>query len=284
MILETITSIPGIKEIIQKSFVSVFDEINIKSETWFEKTKLLTTGKTEFSEYIIENIATFPLFGVNATSSVSDSYIQLQISSEINREIYKPINIIEGNLKKRVYGEEEKGIFPIEALEKDNKGFALLGNPGSGKTTAFRYIALYASQGKPIRGEVRIPIYLPVRNISVKNQTILESCSKFLENIGIKYTKEVINSLFENGRLLILLDGLDETNEENQRTLLFELKELRERYKTNIFCISARPYSLSIGLAGFQKWETLPLNLSNRIEFISKWFDSVSPEKKQAYY
>lgn len=274
--------VSGLKKIIEKSFISVFDDLNIKTEIWFEKTKLLTTGKSDFSDYIIENIATFPVFGVNAISSVVDSYVELQISSEINREIYKPINIIERNLKKRKDKPIKNGMLPINAIEhNEREGFALLGNPGSGKTTVFKYIALFASQGNKIRGKIRIPIFLPVRNITLRDETILESCARFLENIGIGHSDKVIMSLLENGKLLLLLDGLDETSERKQQNILLEIKDLREKYKRNIFCISARPYSLSSGLNGFQKWETLELNLISRTQFINKWFDSVSPEKKE---
>jgi len=61
--------------------------------------------------------------------------------------------------------------------------------------------------------------------------------------------------------------------------LIDELVELQARYSANVFCVSARPMSLSVGLSNFKKWETAPLTSTQRLEFARKWFDAVDPPK-----
>jgi len=275
----------GVKELIKESFSLLFQDLLKDSEVFLKKTQLLSVGRDNYAEFITTKIGVFPLFATNFSASIDSSYVRLNITTDIEKDIYRSNEQIERYLNYQKCGKEyelissKDGNTPLGSIESSKSGFALLGKPGSGKTTIFRYLALEAAKGIKIRGKKRLPIFLPIRDIAHKKYSIIQSCEEFLDNFNINESSRVLEKLLENGHCLILLDGLDETVQENQKSILIELVDIFSKYPKNIFCISARPHSLSVGLPNFDKWETLPLSFDGRIQFVKKWFSIVDPTK-----
>ena len=53
----------------------------------------------KYAKYIIENIATYSLFGTSKATSIDDSYVKVNITEDIERERYKEKHKIETLLK-----------------------------------------------------------------------------------------------------------------------------------------------------------------------------------------
>jgi predicted NACHT family NTPase len=270
---------------ISKNFISIIDEIAGKTEISINQTLLKTIGREKYSKYINDRIGTFPLFGTSFSANVDDVYIKVNISREIEREKYRNISQIENLLKSQKHGtsrnnlENRSPVDLLNAINNDDNGFALLGNPGYGKTTAFRYLTVVSAGGTEIRGRKRIPIFLAVRDLIDMSDSILNASRNFFEWLDIGTPDKVLLGLLKEGRMVIFIDGLDETNHLHQKKLINEIEDLKAKYNKSVFCISSRPYALSIGLSGFTKWEVLPMKFEDRIDFINKWFSVISPEK-----
>ncbi len=276
---------PGITDIVKRSLFSVFDELNLSTEAWFQKTKIMTTGRRRYAEFIASDVGRFPLFGTTFSASVEDSYVNMNLSTEIDREIYKSIEKIERSLRREKSGGVGTGrssktrFSPSEALEATETNLALLGSAGSGKTTAFRHLAVSIARGQIVRGKHRIPIYLAVRDMASEERGIAEAAIEVLEMLDVKVADRLFEALMASGRVVLFVDGLDETTEEHQSQVLREFSKLSSRYRQAILCVSARPYSLSVGLASVTKWETLPLAPEDRLKFVEKWFENVDRAK-----
>lgn len=277
----------GVKDAIKRSFASVFGELNLATEAWFQKTKLLTVGRDNYSDYIATKIGVFPLFATNRSASVDTSFVSVEISTDIERDRYRSRGEIERGLERVRRGEDsdltrrQSGMSVLKSITSTSGGFALVGIPGSGKTTLFRSIALRSARGEPVRGRKRIPVFLAIRDLSSKGTGIMEAMVSLFEQLQINEADRVVEGLLKSGDCIVLLDGLDETSNEHQHDLIRELLEIKTKHNSCIFCVSARPSSLSIGLPDFTKWETLPLALTERLAFIKKWFSSVDPAKGQ---
>ncbi|MFN8398462.1 MAG: NACHT domain-containing protein [Anaerolineales bacterium] len=281
-----VLTILGVEEAIKACFEIVFkdtiDELSATAETWLQQSKLLTTGRNNFAHYVANTVGIFPLFGTSRFASVSSVYVDVSITNDIENEKYRTPEEIEKNLRKQKQGDMAlRGLqfSPLSAIEKSDDGFALLGNAGTGKSTVFRYLTVEAAKGTPIRGKKRIPIYLAVRDMALSHKKIMSAAIQLLEWLDITNAEQVMHNLLKSGNCIILVDGLDETDSEFQRELIMELSELRAKYQKSVFCISARKHSLSIGLTGFQKWETQPLSPEARKLFVEKWFQSVDTGK-----
>ncbi|WP_319240218.1 NACHT domain-containing protein [uncultured Propionivibrio sp.] len=274
----------GFKEPIKKSFASVFEEINLSTEAWLNKTKLLTIGRDNYAEFIAAKIGRFPLFGTSREVSVGDVYTRVQISNDIESQRYKSRAQIEHRLRAHRTSVAERAksdssITPLDAINSGTNGFALLGNPGSGKSTVFRHLAISAASGTLIRGRLRIPIFLAVREMASKSKSVAEAARTFFASLDFEAPDRLFEALARSGRLFLLLDGLDETTSHHRQALLDEIIELRAKHPSSCICISARPYSLSTGMQNFEKWETKPLEFSDRLIFIEKWFSGADDAK-----
>lgn len=95
----------------------------------------------------------------------------------------------------------------------------ILGTPGSGKTTLLKWIALQCSQSHNAFYSLRIPLYLPLsrlqRNNPALQNNIMDLASLELKQQNIDPGFLDIN--FKKGKLLFLLDGLDEVGDEKNR-------------------------------------------------------------------
>jgi len=244
----------------------------------------LRVGSPKYAEYL-DRVGVFPLFGTSRTASVETSYVKIRISSDLERERYRSRPEIAAGLKRQKQGQpvslprEESARTLLEAIESTRNDIALLGNAGSGKTTAFRHLAIMAAKGERIRGRFVLPLFLAVRDLTATGKNLNDAALEFLEWLELKEASQVLRGLKKHGRIIILLDGLDETDKARQADILAELLKMSQEHKDVLICISARPYSLEMGLPGFQKWETLPLALEERFLFVERWYSQVDIEK-----
>ncbi|MEA3346825.1 MAG: NACHT domain-containing protein, partial [Candidatus Auribacterota bacterium] len=249
------------------------------------KNKLLTIGMKKYAEFLAKEVGLFPLFATSKYTSVDNAYVKVSISKEIEKEHYKSRDQITERIKKQKQGQtaysdkEVEILTPLEAIDKSEDNFSLIGDPGSGKTTAFRFITIFAAKGGQVRGKKRFPIFLAVRDMAIEEKGILETIKEQFELLDIKEPRRVIDRILKSGKCILLIDGLDETKSKHRKKIVSELIKIKSKYSKSIFCVSARPYSMEIGIAGFIKWETLALQLEQRKLFVEKWFDSVNPKK-----
>lgn len=285
-ILSTSKSI-GITKVVENAFISVFQDANVMTEAWLQKSKLMTIGRSKFSDYIQKSVGTFPLFGTNRNVPVDSIYVRVRITSDLEKERYKSHVEIENSLKKQKRGEVpdknrfSRGCNLYNALEGTKEGIALLGNAGSGKTTAFRRLVVDLARGLTIRGKRRLPLYIAIRDISTSKKSIKESAAEFLKWMEVGSAELVLEKLMKKGSIVLFVDGLDETDREHQNDIIKELIDIRNKFRDVILLISSRPYSLYVGLPGFEKWETLPLDFQERLSFIEKWFAPIDPTKSK---
>lgn len=120
---------------------------------------------------------------------------------------------------------------PIPAIQllQQNSGLVVLGDPGAGKTTFLKYLALHMAQGLHARVgmEQRIPFLLPLSayanrlaNGSVSLDTFIFEYYRGLDDsIAVG---PILKQALERGGALLLLDGLDEVKEIDQRRTVVE--------------------------------------------------------------
>lgn len=141
-------------------------------------------------------------------------YLELFFEKDIKeKEEEKSEDIV--TLFKRLHHERKKARLPLHLL--------ILGNPGSGKTTLMKWIALQCLKQEKDRFFSRfIPVFISLKalgndlNHTYRKKNIVNLTVRLLEEENVSIDSFLDNNL-KNSRLLFLMDGLDEIGDEKDR-------------------------------------------------------------------
>lgn len=191
----------------------------------------------------------------------------------------------------------EKRVPGLTAANKYSK-LMILGKPGAGKTTFLKYLALQCIEGR-FQPE-RIPLFITLKDFAeaFNNPTLLEyliqifvSCgiapntkikSGFLESL-LNWRKAdtknlvdltTVEQLLNQGKLLILLDGLDEVKEEDSNRVLQNIREFTTQFHQNQFVITCRIAAREYTFTKFNEVEIADFDFQQIVSFTDKWFQA----------
>ena len=153
----------------------------------------------------------------------------------------------------------------------------VLGKPGAGKTTLLQYIALNCDE---IEFQPKlVPIFISLESLAENAKRSDEI--DILGYIQNKYccsnvSEQELESLLNYGRLLFLLDGLDEVTEEKISIVNTQIHKLIA--SNNRFIISCRKEFQAYQSKKFARFifvKIADFDRTQRDYFIEKWFDEV---------
>ncbi len=161
-----------------------------------------------------------------------DLYVHLKARMELpegdtwNREL---------SLAGREIADRERGVLhfgePVPLLDilQKHSGVIVLGDPGAGKTTFLKYLALRLARGEGAQIGLSdfLPILLPLAAYANALQTrdirLDDFIAEYFAGIGADLPiASMLSEALKAGRALILLDGLDEVRDLNMRNTVVE--------------------------------------------------------------
>jgi predicted NACHT family NTPase len=155
------------------------------------------------------------------------------------------------------------------AVANENAKLLILGKPGAGKTTFLKHLAVDCSNGK--FQPVLIPVLIELRRIQPKEWKLLDAISAELEVEDQEQTQK----LLMQGKLLILMDGLDEVLTSNfRRNVQEQVRSLAEKpqHKGNRFILTCRTQIIDVIPQGFTSVEVADFNEEQVEKFVKNWF------------
>lgn len=178
-----------------------------------------------------------------------------------------------------------------------NPKLLILGKPGAGKTTFLKHLAVDWCKGE-FQPDL-IAVFIELRRIRDKQWQLLDTIGKELRldeghqirgfkkqieeldkkslNLEEKQIKQRLNALplqvfLTEGKLLILMDGLDEVPTNDLRWGVQEqLRVLAEEYSQNRFALTCRTQIMTSFL-GFTSVEVADFNPEQVQQFVLNWF------------
>ena len=213
----------------------------------------------------------------------------LDMTVPINlNDIYTSVNILEKITKTRRIGNQllqkvnfedierfglsriiEKRISALEAVEKYSK-LMILGKAGAGKSIFLKYLAIQC-----IKGEFQphlVPIFLNLKDFAV-HTTLIEYITQFIQpNIDI-------NQLLISGKMLILLDGLDEVKQDNNNHILQKIRDFSHQFSNNHFVVTSRIAAGEYTFEQFTEVEIADFDDQQITDFVFNWFQDQSKAK-----
>ena len=165
-------------------------------------------------------------------------------------------------------------VAPDELVPRNTKAI-IIGPPGCGKTTLLKYVALQAEK------DGRLVIWLELKGINKlffaqAEKVAIEEGHFLLQELWVrslktqlslvqgelKYLREHWQDELKANRLVVLLDGFDELQEEGiDQGLNRSISELTSSFRDNLVLISTRPYALrKLGSERLEEFEIEPLS------------------------
>ncbi|MGO4420575.1 NACHT domain-containing NTPase, partial [Streptomyces sp. MCAF7] len=130
----------------------------------------------------------------------------------------------------------------------EGAALAVIGAPGTGKTTMLKHLALSLARERGGRGRRDLPVLLLLRDHT--GAITANPAITLPEVIGASLRRPPDDELpgwferqLQDGRCVVLLDGLDEVaREEDRRNVSKWVEEQIEQYEPNDFVLTSRPH------------------------------------------
>ena len=216
--------------------------------------------------------------GMRKPISLDDIYVAVQFLNQHTASQYKSAEELEQAFR-------ERGRRPLDStsderqdgtqVANDRQYLMVLGGPGVGKSTFLRKVGLEALKGKDGSfAHECISVFLELKRFTEEQIDIEVLITQEFEICGYPHPKEMTKAALKSGKLLILLDGLDEVPTTNVDNVIRKIGDFVDRYRQNRFIASCRIAAYRGGFTRFTEVEMADFNDAQVKRYIENWFDS----------
>ncbi len=221
---------------------------------------------------------------IDYTSVAGDLLPRTEVSDSASDEMYVVLRLYRTVQKRRkVKGKMESyptfEEMPVQGiLGKRETLFLIIGDAGSGKSTALRRLAYtIAKKARTSQDQLLIPVLLKCAELAaqVATKALVEICANETMRLSNSSKPSFSMNDLASGRLLILLDGLDEIGNDASRRKVLELVETFHRdYPQCRMVITSRDYQsiANLGeLTRFAQYRISPISYKEAGQILKKF-------------
>lgn len=149
----------------------------------------------------------------------------------------------------------------------------VLGGPGAGKSTFLRRMGLEALKGR--RGAYQhacIPVFIDLKTFNTGEIDLEKAIAKEFQICGFPSPEESTQKLLQQGKLLVLLDGLDEVATERTNEAISQIQNFVDSHKQNRYIASCRVAAYRHNFRLFTDVAMADFDDAQIKQFITNWF------------
>ncbi|MGA7935895.1 MAG: NACHT domain-containing protein [Kovacikia sp.] len=234
------------------------------------------------SEQYVQNYAArhgiLKVLGMREPVPLESVYTAVQFLDRIGISQFESIE----ELEKAFRQQPDRSFQPKNSKKQDGlkvtneKQFLMvLGGPGAGKSTFLRKMGLEALKGVSGGYEHEcIPVLLELKSFSRAEIEIEQAIAQEFRICGFPSPDVVTEKLLEQGKLLILLDGLDEVPSKNVDSAIHQIQNFVDQYDKNRFIASCRVAAYRHNFRRFTDVGMADFGQAQIQQFINNWFYS----------
>jgi predicted NACHT family NTPase len=244
----------------------------------FDINNLVSQIRTQRQDAIQYQCGVLQLIDINHPVSLDDIYVDVNILKEIPSQTQLKISEFQSlrsaDLNRIDLGVAiQKGVPGVEAVTAHRK-LIVLGKPGVGKTTFLKHLAIQCSKGQ--FSPDHVPVFITLREFAAESRlnsemTLMSYIQQSFVYSGVTQSL-ALETLLQSGRVLLLLDGLDEIPSQDNSLMLREIRKFTDLYHRNMFVLSCRTASKKFRLGGFTDVEIADFTQEQITIFSKKWF------------
>jgi hypothetical protein len=234
----------------------------------------------QYREFVIANLRFIDTKGL-ATAGFYTPRLD-EVFLDINISYMAPHDISEGLLSQEIAHASERLSLKDFLNRPESVVLAILGSPGSGKTTLMRHTALSICRDGRRRLRRKVPVILDIRDHfqEVTANPKISLVDVVRDTLGILKEQEPtgwLESRLRAGDCVIMLDGLDEVseNEDRKNMIRWINSQVRQNFK-NDFLITSRPLGYGAAtIEGALVLQVRSLTAGQVSKFVQDWYRAV---------
>ncbi len=262
--------------------VTVLEEANASIDTLVEEVR------KKIKPYIQERCSSIRVLDMNQPITLDNIYTSVNILDKITGlrrvEIADLLNNSDPEKfdRLRLSGVTEEQVPGLQAVQQYSK-LIVFGKPGAGKTTFLKYLAIQCMDDHVQKN--RFPVFIILKDFAEKPEqpSILEYITHQLSICKLTDASIKVEQLLEQGRVLILLDGLDEVGEKDTKRVLKQIQDFSNQFHTNHFVITCRIAAKEYTFEKFTEVEIADFNEDQIATFTQNWFQLSDPVKGERF-
>jgi predicted NACHT family NTPase len=242
---------------------------------------LVAQVRSQHHDTIQQRCGILQLLDIHHPVNLDDIYVDVNILAAIASQQWADLNALNDldltEFDRVGLGPIEQPQIPgMEAVDTYSK-LRVLGKPGVGKTTFLQHLAVQCSQRAFAPDQV--PIFIALREFAEFSKR-QGSCSLFTYIQQTFITSgladpSTLETLLQAGRVLLLLDGMDEVPNPDITSVMNEIRSFSDKYHRNRFVASCRTAAQKLCLRGFTDVEIAPFTPDQITTFAQKWFTAL---------
>lgn len=267
-------------------FLGIFDQrLNKKTE------QAIAAASTLYTQQYFQRYGTVHLFGLSPGVPLDSIYTEvsvwvspepelLDIVQNPNQETKLPIQSGGNSRGTSVKHRQELEMDTVD----ENRYLVVFGDPGSGKSTFLRKIGLDILKGKKLNKFVPrtyFPVLIDCQTLTGRKLQLEENVADLFRAYGFPLAEKLTKKALEQGKLLILLDGVDRLENEHRIETIAHIETVINQYPQNHFIVSDRMTAPK----GWQKLMPVArakFNSEQISQHIDRWYRAASSLQPKA--
>ncbi|NEO83465.1 MAG: NACHT domain-containing protein [Spirulina sp. SIO3F2] len=250
-----------------------------------EQTRqLIFSASEQYTTNFTERHGTLKVLGMREPIELEAVYTTVQVLQDDGSQQFDSLADQEANFRQsnRRFTPSDVPTQAGLAIADTQPYLLVLGGPGSGKSTLLKRVGLEALQGK--KGEFDhgcIPVFIELKRFNAGELSLEAFIGREFEISGFPEPENFTAKALEQGKFLLLLDGLDEVPSEQIHGIMEEIQDFVDRYAQNRFMISCRTGAIRGSFPRFIDVVIADFDDAQIEQFISNWFSSASDQEAE---